>query len=40
VNPVQFKMSPVKSNTPVKGMTVFNTEQVNTKKQPMFSVNH
>jgi len=36
VNPVQFKMSPVKSNTPVKGMTVFNTEQVNTKKQPMF----
>ena len=36
MNPVQFKMSPVKSNTPVKGMTVFNTEQVNTKKQPMF----
>jgi len=36
VNPVQFKMSPVQSNTPVKGMTVFNTEQVNTKKQPMF----
>ena len=36
MNPVQFKMSPVQSNTPVKGMTVFNTEQVNTKKQPMF----
>ena len=36
MNPVQFKMSPVQSNKPVKGMTVFNTEQVNTKKQPMF----
>ena len=33
----QFKVSPVKDNmTDVKGMTVFNTEQVNTKKQPMF----
>jgi len=37
VNPVQFKISPVEnSNTNVRGMTVFNTEQVNTKKQPMF----
>jgi ribonucleoside-diphosphate reductase beta chain len=37
VNPVQFKISPVENtNTDVRGMTVFNTEQVNTKKQPMF----
>tara|TARA_Y100000817_G_scaffold301988_1_gene282482 strand:+ start:376 stop:1569 length:1194 start_codon:yes stop_codon:yes gene_type:complete len=38
VNPVQFKISSVEDNnmTTVKGMTVFNTEQVNTKKQPMF----
>tara|TARA_B100001142_G_scaffold60075_1_gene59050 strand:- start:976 stop:2166 length:1191 start_codon:yes stop_codon:yes gene_type:complete len=37
VNPVQFKISSVENtNTNVKGMTVFNTEQVNTKKQPMF----
>jgi len=38
VNPVQFKISSVEDNnmTKVKGMTVFNTEQVNTKKQPMF----
>jgi ribonucleoside-diphosphate reductase beta chain len=37
VNPVQFKVSSVeKPNTSVKGMTVFNTEQVNTRKQPMF----
>jgi len=38
VNPVQFKVSSVEDNnmTSVKGMTVFNTEQVNTKKQPMF----
>ena len=37
MNPVQFKVSPVKNNMiDVKGMTVFNTEQVNTKKQPMF----
>jgi len=37
VNPVQFKMSSVEeSKTKVEGMTVFNTEQVNTKKQPMF----
>jgi ribonucleotide reductase beta subunit family protein with ferritin-like domain len=38
VNPVQFKVSSVNDNevNTVKGMTVFNTEQVNTKKQPMF----
>ena len=37
MNPVQFKISSVEeSSTKVKGMTVFNTEQVNTKKQPMF----
>jgi ribonucleoside-diphosphate reductase beta chain len=38
VNLVQFKVSSVenKKMTEVKGMTVFNTEQVNTKNQPMF----
>jgi len=37
VNPVQFKVSSVEDvKNKVKGMTVFNTEQVNTKKQPMF----
>ncbi len=37
MNPVQFKVSPVKNSmNDVRGMTVFNTEQVNTKKQPMF----
>ena len=38
MNPVQFKVSSVEdiNMTKVKGMTVFNTEQVNTKKQPMF----
>ena len=37
MNPVQFKVSSVEEvSTSVKGMTVFNTEQVNTKKQPMF----
>jgi len=37
VNPVQFKISSMEDpSTSVKGMTVFNTEQVNTKKQPMF----
>ena len=37
MNPVQFKVSSVEEvRTSVKGMTVFNTEQVNTKKQPMF----
>jgi ribonucleoside-diphosphate reductase beta chain len=35
VNPVQFKISSTEEPV-VKGMTVFNTEQVNTKKQPMF----
>jgi len=37
VNPVQFKVSSIEdAKTELKGMTVFNTEQVNTKKQPMF----
>jgi ribonucleoside-diphosphate reductase beta chain len=37
VNPVQFKVSSIEDKkTEVKGMTVFNTEQVDTKKQPMF----
>ena len=37
MNPVQFKVSSTKdANTEIKGMTVFNTEQVNIKKQPMF----
>ena len=37
MNPVQFKISSVEeSKTKIEGMTVFNTEQVNTKKQPMF----
>jgi ribonucleoside-diphosphate reductase beta chain len=36
VNPVQFKISSTEEPTQIKGMTVFNTEQVNTKKQPMF----
>jgi len=38
VNPVQFKISSVEDRkmASVEGMTVFNTEQVNTKKQPMF----
>ena len=35
MNPVQFKLTE-KLETPIKGMTVFNTEQVDTKKQPMF----
>ena len=35
MNPVQFKISSTEEPA-VKGMTVFNTEQVNTKKQPMF----
>jgi len=34
---VQFKVSSVENvKTEIEGMTVFNTEQVNTKKQPMF----
>ena len=39
VNPVQFKISTMDEPSvkkTVEGMTVFNTEQVNTKKQPMF----
>ena len=38
MNPVQFKVSSVDdtAKTSVKGMTVFNTEKVDTKKQPMF----
>ena len=38
MNPVQFKISSQEDNkmNAVKGMTVFNTEQVDTKKQPMF----
>jgi ribonucleoside-diphosphate reductase beta chain len=37
VNPVQFKVSSTDDiKTEIKGMTVFNTEQVDTKKQPMF----
>jgi ribonucleotide reductase beta subunit family protein with ferritin-like domain len=33
---MQFKILNQEEQTQVKGMTVFNTEQVNTKKQPMF----
>jgi len=33
---VQFKILNEEEHTQVKGMTVFNTDQVNTKKQPMF----
>ena len=37
MNPVQFKVSSIADKkTEVKGMPVFNTEQVDTKKQPMF----
>ena len=38
MNPVQFdfKTSSTEETTNIKGMTVFNTEQVDTKKQPMF----
>jgi ribonucleotide reductase beta subunit family protein with ferritin-like domain len=37
VNPVQFKISSTEEDkTQIKGMTVFNTEKVDTKKQPMF----
>jgi len=38
VNPVQFRKSSTekRSMAEVKGMTVFNTEDVDTKKQPMF----
>jgi ribonucleoside-diphosphate reductase beta chain len=33
---MEFKISSTEELTKVKGMTVFNTEQVDTKKQPMF----
>ena len=34
---MQYEFKTTESfNTHIKGMTVFNTEQVNTKKQPMF----
>jgi len=33
---VQFKISSTEESTLIKGMTVFNTEYVDTKKQPMF----
>ena len=36
MNPVQFKISSTEESTNIKGMTVFNTEKVDTKKQPMF----
>jgi len=36
VNLVQSKVSSTENKMQVKGMTVFNTDQVNTKKQPMF----
>ena len=36
MNPVQFKISSTEELTSIKGMTVFNTEYVDTKKQPMF----
>ena len=36
MNLVQSKVSSTENKMQVKGMTVFNTEQVNTKKQPMF----
>ena len=38
MNPAQFKISSTdkKPMSKVKGMTVFNTEEVDTKKQPMF----
>jgi ribonucleoside-diphosphate reductase beta chain len=33
---MHFKISSTEEPTQIKGMTVFNTEEVNTKKQPMF----
>ena len=33
---MQFKVSSTETPTQIKGMTVFNTEKVDTKKQPMF----
>ena len=35
-NKMQFKVSSTEHSTEIKGMTVFNTEKVDTKKQPMF----
>ena len=42
MNPVQFKVSSKKDRSMAKldGMTVFNTEEHDTKKQPMFFGNH
>ncbi len=37
MNPVQFKISSTEETTNIKGMTVFNTEKVDTKKQPMLT---
>jgi len=34
--PFEFKISSTEETTSIKGMTVFNTEYVDTKKQPMF----
>jgi len=36
VNPVQFKISSTEESTSIKGMTVFNTDDIDRKKQPMF----
>ena len=36
MNPVQFKLSAAMKSSDIKGMTVFNPNKVNTKKQPMF----
>ncbi len=33
---MEFKISSTEEKTSIKGMTVFNTEQIDTKKQPMF----
>ena len=40
MNPVQFKISSTEESTNIKGMTVFNTEKVDTKKHRLlFGVN-
>ena len=36
MNPVQFKLSAAMKSSDIKGMTVFNPNKVDTKKQPMF----
>ena len=36
MNPVQFKISLTEESTDMKGMTVFNSNEVDTKKSPMF----